>query len=72
MVENATGAARVVIPTTVGQLAAAAQHVGAGPALVMVGEVYANVSTNEITKLSTNVSTAGLAMLAVQKKYLSI
>ena len=61
-----------MIPTTVGQLAAAAQHVGAGPALVMVGEVYANVSTNESTKLSTNVSTAGLAEHVAPKKYLSI
>ncbi len=44
IVENATGAECVVIPTSVGQLATAAQCVGAGPALVMIGEVYADVA----------------------------
>ncbi|HTD92028.1 MAG TPA: hypothetical protein VK663_15295, partial [Burkholderiales bacterium] len=45
IVENASNDQRKVIPTTVGGLPAAAQGVGAGPALVMVGEVYADVQT---------------------------
>lgn len=43
IVEHASDASRKVIPTTVGDLAVAAQCVGAGPALVMVGEIYADV-----------------------------
>ena len=43
IVENASDETRKVIPTTVGNLAAAVQCVGVGPALVMVGEVYADV-----------------------------
>jgi len=43
IVENASDATRNVIATTVGDLPAAAQGVGDGPALVMVGEVYADV-----------------------------
>ena len=43
IVENASNEARKIIPTNVGNLPAAAQCVGAGPALVMVGEVYADV-----------------------------
>ena len=43
LVESASSARRKVIPTTVGNLATAAQDVGDGPALVMVGEVYAEV-----------------------------
>ncbi len=43
IVENASNESRKVIPTTVGSLPAAAQSVGDGPALVMVGEVYAGV-----------------------------
>ncbi len=46
IVENASSGRhdqRKVIPTNVGNLPAAAQGVGAGPALVMVGEVYAGV-----------------------------
>ncbi len=43
IVENASSAARKIIPTSVGNLPAAAQSVGEGPALVMVGEVYADV-----------------------------
>ena len=43
IVENASSAARKIIPTSVGNLPAAAQCVGEGPALVMVGEVYADV-----------------------------
>jgi uroporphyrin-III C-methyltransferase len=43
IVENASSDRRKVIPTTVGNLPAAAQDVGDGPALVMVGEVYADV-----------------------------
>ncbi len=45
IVENATGESRKVISTDVGNLPVAAQCVGEGPALVMVGEVYANVNT---------------------------
>jgi len=43
IVENASSDQCKVIPTCVGNLAAAAQGVGDGPALVMVGEVYADV-----------------------------
>lgn len=43
IIENASDASRKIIPTNVANLAAAAQQVGAGPALVMVGEVYAEV-----------------------------
>ena len=43
IIENASSARRKVIRTTVGGLPAAAQGVGEGPALVMVGEVYADV-----------------------------
>lgn len=43
IVENASSTQRKVIPAHVGNLAAAAQYLGAGPALVMVGEVYAGV-----------------------------
>ncbi len=43
IVENASDTTRKVIATTVGELPAAAQGVGDGPALVMVGEVYADV-----------------------------
>ncbi len=43
IVENASGDQRKVIPTDVGHLPAAAQCLGAGPALVMVGEVYVDV-----------------------------
>lgn len=42
IVENASSGQRKVIPTNVGNLPAAAQCVGDGPALVMVGEVYAD------------------------------
>ena len=43
VIENASSAQRKVIPTNVGGLPAAAHCVGEGPALVMVGEVYADV-----------------------------
>lgn len=43
IVENASSEHRKVIPTDVGNLPTAAQYVGEGPALVMVGEVYADV-----------------------------
>ena len=43
IIENASTDERKVIPTDVGHLPAAAQRVGSGPALVMVGEVYADV-----------------------------
>lgn len=46
IVENASNASRKVIPTTVGDLVTAVQCVGAGPALVMVGEIYADVLAN--------------------------
>ncbi|HTE15234.1 MAG TPA: uroporphyrinogen-III C-methyltransferase [Burkholderiales bacterium] len=45
IVENASGDQCKIIPTTVGDLSAAAQRLGAGPALVMVGEVYAEVQS---------------------------
>jgi uroporphyrin-III C-methyltransferase len=45
IVENAASDQRRIIATTVGGLPAAAQGVGAGPALVMVGEVYADVQS---------------------------
>ena len=55
IVENASSALRKVIPTTVGNLRAAAQGIGAGPALVMVGEVYADVQaaieSNDLSSL---------------------
>ncbi len=49
MVENASSAQHIgqgerrIIPTSVGNLPAAARRVGTGPTLVMVGEVYADV-----------------------------
>jgi uroporphyrin-III C-methyltransferase len=43
IVESATSEQRKVIPTDVGNLSAAAQYVGDGPALVMVGDVYAGI-----------------------------
>jgi uroporphyrin-III C-methyltransferase len=43
IVENATSTQCKVIPTDVGNLPRAAQSVGDGPALVMVGEVYSDV-----------------------------
>ena len=43
IVENAASAQRKIIPADVGSLPAAAQRVGNGPALVMVGEVYADI-----------------------------
>ncbi len=45
IVENASSVQRKIIRTSVGKLSAAAQNLGAGPALVMVGEVYADVVT---------------------------
>lgn len=45
IVEDASSAQAKVIPTTVGALPHAAALVGAGPALVMVGEVYADVAS---------------------------
>ncbi len=57
IVENASGTQRKIVPTTVGDLPAAAQHVGAGPALVMVGDVYADVD-------ALNLNTDDLAALA--------
>ncbi len=55
IVENASSDQRKVIPTNVGNLPAAAQCVGSGPALVMVGEVYADVQaaidTNDLSSL---------------------
>ena len=43
IIENASTDERKVIPTDVGHLPAAAQRVGGGPALVMVGDIYADV-----------------------------
>ena len=43
IVENASSALRKVIPTNVSSLFAATQSIGTGPALVMVGEVYADI-----------------------------
>jgi uroporphyrin-III C-methyltransferase len=43
IVESATSERCKIVPTIVGNLFAAAQCVGDGPALVMVGEVYADV-----------------------------
>ena len=43
IVENAASAQRKIIPADVGSLPVAAQRVGNGPALVMVGEVYADI-----------------------------
>ncbi len=43
IVEHAASNQRKIIPTNVGNLSIAAQCVGDGPALVMVGEVYADV-----------------------------
>jgi NADH:ubiquinone oxidoreductase subunit 5 (subunit L)/multisubunit Na+/H+ antiporter MnhA subunit len=40
-----------VIPTTVGALPHAAALVGAGPALVMVGEVYADMASAGVDSL---------------------
>lgn len=44
IVENAASAQRTIIRTDVASLPAAAQQLGDGPALVMVGEVYAGVA----------------------------
>lgn len=43
IVENASSAQRKILPADVGSLAVAAQQLGDGPALVMVGEVYADI-----------------------------
>ena len=43
IVENASSNQRKVIPTQVGNLPAAVLYIGDGPALVMIGEVYADV-----------------------------
>ena len=45
IVENASCDQCKIIPTTAGDLPVAAQSLGAGPALVMVGEVYADVQS---------------------------
>lgn len=44
IVENASSAQRKIIPADVGTLPVVALQVGAGPALVMVGEVYAGIN----------------------------
>ncbi len=49
IVENATSDQRKVIPTDVGNLPAAALCVGDGPALVMVGDVYAGLNATGLT-----------------------
>ncbi len=43
IVEHASSAQRRIIPADVGTLPAAAQRLGDGPALVMVGDVYADI-----------------------------
>lgn len=48
IIENASAASRKVIPTSVADLAAAARCVGPGPALVMVGEIYAEVLASSL------------------------
>jgi uroporphyrin-III C-methyltransferase len=45
IVENASHVSRRIIPTTVGNLSVAARGLGDGPALVMVGDVYANMQS---------------------------
>jgi uroporphyrin-III C-methyltransferase len=44
IIENASADSRKIIPTDVAHLATAAQCLDDGPALVMVGEIYADVS----------------------------
>lgn len=44
IVENASNTERRIIPANVGSLHTAAEHIGDGPALVMVGEVYADIT----------------------------
>ena len=51
IVENATGKQCKIIPTTVGRLPAASLVVGTGPALLMVGEVYAGVQATSVERL---------------------
>jgi uroporphyrin-III C-methyltransferase len=51
IVEDASSAQSKVIPATVGSLPQAAAQVGAGPALVMVGEVYAGVMSTGVASL---------------------
>ena len=46
IVEDATSAHCKIIPTTVAQLPVAARQVGNGPALLMVGDVYAEVTAS--------------------------
>jgi uroporphyrin-III C-methyltransferase len=46
IIENASADNRKIIPTDVAHLAVAAQRLGDGPALVMVGEIYADVSAS--------------------------
>lgn len=43
LVENASLPAQRVLPTTLGRLPEAAQELGGGPALIMVGEIYAEL-----------------------------
>jgi len=43
LVENASLPAQRVLPTTLGRLPEAAQQLGTGPALIMVGEIYAEL-----------------------------
>lgn len=43
LVENASLPTQRVLPTTLGRLPEAAQELGGGPALIMVGEIYAEL-----------------------------
>ena len=63
IVENASGEPCRVIRTTLGELPDAAQSVGAGPALVMVGEVYADMADNAVTDTRATTFAATLATL---------
>lgn len=62
IVENASDETRKVIPTTVGDLPAVAQCVGAGPALVMVGEVYADVPASGFEWLTVAAQSQAIAL----------
>jgi uroporphyrin-III C-methyltransferase len=60
IVENASSEAPRVIATTVGELPRAAQRVGSGPALIMVGEVYAQVQAAAAGSVAAAWAAAGV------------
>lgn len=62
IVENASSENRRVIATDVANLPVAAQRVGSGPALVMVGEVYSDVQSALMADMPDSVQPALCSM----------